>query len=54
VRWRERATPWFTYLMLPPELMEAAAREGGWRVRRLIDDGSPRYAVLLERASPTA
>jgi len=54
VRWRDRATPWFSYLMLPPELMEAAAREGGWRVRRLFDDGSPRYAVLLERASATA
>jgi hypothetical protein len=51
VRWRDRATPWFSYLMLPPELMEEAAREGGWRVRRLIVDESPRYAVLLEPAS---
>ena len=53
VRWRDRATPWFSYLMLPPESMEAAAREGGWRVRRLVVDESPRYAVVLER-SPTS
>jgi SAM-dependent methyltransferase len=51
VRWGDRATPWFSYLMLPPHEMEAAAAEGGWRVRRLIRDESPRYAVVLERAS---
>jgi SAM-dependent methyltransferase len=53
VRWRDRATPWFTYLMLRPDQMEAAALEGGWRVRRLVVDESPRYAVVLER-SPTS
>jgi hypothetical protein len=51
VRWGARATPWFTYLMLPPHEMEAAAAEGGWRVRRLVRDESPRYAVVLERSS---
>ena len=51
VRWGARATPWFTYLMLPPHEMEAAAAEGGWRVRRLVRDESPRYAVVLERAT---
>ena len=49
-RWGARATPWFTYLMLPPHEMEAAAAHGGWRVRRLVRDESPRYAVVLERA----
>jgi hypothetical protein len=49
VRWGTRATPWFTYLMLPPQEMEAAAAQGGWRVRRLVRDESPRYAVVLER-----
>jgi hypothetical protein len=52
VRWGPRATPWFTYLMLPPHEMAAAAAAGGWRVRRLVRDESPRYAVVLER--PTA
>jgi SAM-dependent methyltransferase len=51
VRWGDRATPWFSYLMLPPDGMAAAAADGGWRVRRLIRDESPRYAVVLERAS---
>ena len=51
VRWGARATPWFTYLMLPPHDMEAAATEGGWRVRRLGRDESPRYAVVLEAAA---
>jgi hypothetical protein len=34
--------------------MEAAAAEGGWRVRRLVRDESPRYAVVLERPAATA
>lgn len=51
VRWGARATPWFTYLMLPPHEMEAAAAHGGWRVRRLVRDESPRYAAVLERPS---
>lgn len=53
VRWGARATPWFTYLMLPPHEMEAAAAQGGWRVRRLVRDESPRYAVVLERSATT-
>jgi SAM-dependent methyltransferase len=54
VRWGARATPWFTYLMLPPHEMEAAAAAGGWRVRRLVRDESPRYAVVLELPAATA
>jgi SAM-dependent methyltransferase len=53
VRWGARATPWFTYLMMPPHELEAAAARGGWRVRRLVRDESPRYAVVLERPATT-
>ncbi|HJZ61773.1 MAG TPA: methyltransferase domain-containing protein [Miltoncostaeaceae bacterium] len=52
VRWQHRATPWFRYLMLPPEGLERLVAGTGWRVVRVIDDGSPRFAVVLEKASP--
>ena len=32
----------------PTELVRLVAGTG-WRVLRLIDDGSPRYAAVLER-----
>jgi SAM-dependent methyltransferase len=49
VRWRHFATPWFRYLMIPPAEFERLLAGSGWHVARLIDDGSPRYAVVLER-----
>lgn len=49
VRWQRYATPWFYYLMFSPEEMQRLVAGTGWRVLRLIDDGSPRYAVVLER-----
>jgi SAM-dependent methyltransferase len=52
VRWRQYATPWFRYLMFAPKEFErlVAGSNSGWRVRRVIDDGSPRYLVVLEKA----
>ena len=54
VRWRDRATPWFTYLMLPPrpDGGRRRARAGGACGDSSVDE-SPRYAVVLER-SPSA
>ena len=49
VRWQHYATPWFYYLMFSPEEMQRLVAGTGWRVLRFIDDGSPRYAVVLER-----
>jgi SAM-dependent methyltransferase len=50
VRWLHYATPWFRYLMLTPIELEALIAGTGWRIRTLIDDGSPRYAIVLERS----
>jgi SAM-dependent methyltransferase len=49
VRWQRYATPWFYYLMFSPEEMQRLVDGTGWRVLRFVDDGSPRYAVVLER-----
>lgn len=49
VRWRHYATPWFHYLMLSPAELERLAAGTGWHVRRLLDDGSPRYLAILEQ-----
>jgi SAM-dependent methyltransferase len=49
VRWQQYATPWFRYLMLAPAEMERLVAGTGWRVARIIDDGSPRYGAVLEK-----
>jgi SAM-dependent methyltransferase len=50
VRYRTYATPWFRYLMLSPQEVDRLVAGSGWRVRRLIEDDSPRFIVVLERA----
>jgi len=37
--------------MFAPAEMERLVAGTGWRVRRFIDDGSPRYTVVLEKAT---
>ena len=49
VRWQQYATPWFYYLMFSPAELEQLVVGTGWRMLRLIDDGSPRFAAVLER-----
>lgn len=49
VRWRHYATPWFYYLMLASADLERLLAGSPWRVRRFIDDGSLRYAAVLEK-----
>ena len=49
VRWQHYASPWFRYLMLRPGELPALVGGTGWRILRTIDDGSPRYAIILER-----
>ncbi|MCC6222312.1 MAG: class I SAM-dependent methyltransferase [Thermoleophilia bacterium] len=53
VRWQHHASPWFHYLMLAPGELERLLRGSGWRVARVVDDGSPRYGVVLERERAT-
>jgi SAM-dependent methyltransferase len=49
VRWQRWATPWFYYLMFSPADMERLVAGTPWRVRRFIDDGSPRFVAVLEK-----
>jgi SAM-dependent methyltransferase len=49
VRWRAYASPWFRYLMLEPEELERFTAGAGWRVLKVLDDGSPRYSFVLEK-----
>lgn len=49
VRWLGYATPWFSYVMLPPPEFVRLLEGAGWRPLRVLDDGSPRYVVILEK-----
>ena len=49
IRFREFATPWFDYLIVSQEEMQELAADSDWQVRRLIEDDSPLYCVVLEK-----
>lgn len=49
VRWQHFATPWYVYLMLAPDALRQLVENSGWQVTRIVDDGSPRYGVVIER-----
>jgi SAM-dependent methyltransferase len=49
VRWRHYASPWFRYLFLTPEDFERVVDGTGWRVGRILDDGSPRFVAILDK-----
>jgi SAM-dependent methyltransferase len=49
VRWRTYASPWFGYVMLAPDRFARTFDGSGWHVAYVVDDGSPRYAVVLEK-----
>lgn len=51
VRWQRYRTPWFHDIMLAPAELERLVAGTGWRAARLIDDGSPRYAAVLEKTT---
>ena len=53
VRWRGYASPWFRYLMLEPEELEPLVAGTGWRVLKVLDDGSPRYSIVFEKEPGT-
>jgi SAM-dependent methyltransferase len=49
IRHRELATPWFDYLMLPPDELDTLAREGGWQLTQTFTGDGPIYSAVLER-----
>lgn len=50
VRFRAHASPWFRYVMLSPDEIEPFVEGSGWRVARILDDGAPRYGIVLEKS----
>jgi SAM-dependent methyltransferase len=49
IRFGTLASPWFDYLMLPPEELEELARPAGWGIARVLDGDGPLYSVVLEK-----
>jgi SAM-dependent methyltransferase len=49
IRHCELATPWFDYLMLPPDELDALAREGGWHLTHTFTGDGPIYSAVLEK-----
>ena len=50
-RYKRFATPWFDYLMVSPEEMEALVDGTGWRVAHTAQNfGGPLYIAVIERA----
>jgi SAM-dependent methyltransferase len=49
VRFGLLASPWFDYLMLPPDELEELAKPTGWTIVRVIDGDGPLYSAVLEK-----
>jgi SAM-dependent methyltransferase len=50
VRFRNFASPWFRYEMFTPEDFDRLVDGTGWRVARVLDEGTPRYGIVLEKS----
>lgn len=49
VRWMGYRSPWWRYEMLRPEDAASMTEGSPWTVRRVLDDGSPRWIAVLEK-----
>lgn len=49
VRYKGYRTPWFDYLFVSRDELEAIVDGTGWRVAEIIADGGPNYVAVLER-----
>ena len=49
VRYRDAATPWFDYLMVPPDELRELAEPAGWTVARILESDDT-YVAVLEKA----
>lgn len=49
VRYRNLATPWFDWLTVSIQEMQAIGASAGWRVTTILDADSPLYVALLEK-----
>jgi SAM-dependent methyltransferase len=49
IRYRDRCTPWFDYLMVSSQEMRTILRGTGWEVARILSDDGPMYAAIIEK-----
>lgn len=49
VRYRQYCSPWFDYLIVSPDEMEAILAGTGWRVWRYLKSGGPMYGAVIEK-----
>lgn len=49
VRYQDRATPWFDYLIASKMEMRQIVAGTGWRIRRFLPSGGPLYSAIIER-----
>jgi SAM-dependent methyltransferase len=49
IRYRERTTPWFDYLMVSLDEMSDVIDGTGWEIRRSFTDNGSSYAAVLEK-----
>jgi SAM-dependent methyltransferase len=49
IRYRERSTPWFDYLMVSPDEMRSVVAGTGWQIVRVLSDDGSTYAAVLEK-----
>jgi SAM-dependent methyltransferase len=49
IRWLDCTSPWFRYEMFAPDEAADVVAGTGWRVARVLDDGSPRWGMVLEK-----
>lgn len=49
IRYLDRSTPWFDYLMVSPQEMRAVLAGTGWEVARVLSGDGPMYAAIIEK-----
>jgi hypothetical protein len=49
VRHARFASPWFHYVMTSPDAFGLLVEDSPWQIHRIVDDGSPRYGVVLSK-----
>jgi hypothetical protein len=49
IRYLDRSTPWFDYLMVSPEEMRAVLVGTGWEVARILSDEGSMYAAIMDK-----
>jgi SAM-dependent methyltransferase len=49
IRYQDRATPWFDYLLVSPDEMRDILAPAGWHVARIFPSKASMYAAVIEK-----